>query len=269
MGDSKKTGIALLITCLLILACGKPYLDEKKQSGIEALKVIMEQYNSDNWQERYDSLEKLSKYISTSDPKILEPFLLKATEDSHSSVRIIAVQNLIKFPSAAVMKRISEIASDNSASNDRLYALKTLGEFRKVTAIPVFLKGLECEDWLIRETSILGILMIEDFNTKYRLIPYIIKALNDSSDVVKIATLSNLNIKDDILYEEIVKIFNINFEAGLKNSLLRASLKALAGYKLDDKTRKKVIILLTDVNKDIRLLSLKVLKEEKVQIKFD
>ena len=39
-----------------------------------------------------------------------------------------------------------------------------------------------------------------------------------------------------------------------------AVLKALKGYKLDENTRDRIISLLTDPNKKIRLLALRVLK---------
>ena len=62
------------------------------------------------------------------------------------------------------------------------------------------------------------------------------------------------------IYKEIIKIFNKEIKK--RSKLFKASLNALKGYTLDKQTREKIISLLSDINKEIRIIALRVLKEE-------
>ena len=63
-----------------------------------------------------------------------------------------------------------------------------------------------------------------------------------------------------MIYNEIVKIIK-NKSSGL--SLLKAALSAARGYRFDEETRERIVKLLTHRNREIRILSLQALKQEK------
>jgi len=94
---------------------------------------------------------------------------------------------------------------------------------------------------------------------KKNYIGHIIKGINDKNIAVKIAILLNIKIKDQLLYDKISEIIQ---NRKTKTSLLEAALIAIVGYTLDDVTKERIVELLTHRNKKIRILSLRVLKEQ-------
>ena len=92
-----------------------------------------------------------------------------------------------------------------------------------------------------------------------------IKIANEDTNIsVRIALLNNLKVKSLDIYVSIINKFEISSMKKINTSLLRATLKALKGYRLDLRTREKVIELLGHRDKNIRILALRVLKQEKL-----
>jgi HEAT repeat protein len=185
-----------------------------------------------------------------------------AAKDPSSSVRIEAVKGLVVLKSEKALDAIKKIASDDKEGNVRWYAIKELHAFKDPSIAEIYIKGLASDDWLIREESIKGILEMDDATIKAKMIPCIIKAINDPSSSVVFTTLHEVKIKDAGLYQAIADKFNSCSDYNY--SLLEASLIALNGYRLDPKTREKVINLLVHDNIHIRLLALRVLKKDKI-----
>lgn len=262
----RKVILIFILLIISLFACKESLIISEKKENRKVIEKYAKQYESKNWEERIEAIQNISKYSNSTDTDIVKKILIQATYDIHLSVRVEALKGLAGLPSINAMARIVKLATTEDNDNVRWYALHALAYYRDSTSAPIFIIGLKSKDWLIREISIKGILMINDLSEKYKMIPYIVKAIKDPNNSVKITTLKYLDIKDDKIYNEIIKIFNKHIDSG--NTQFKASLMAMRGYKLDEKTREKVINLLTHENREIRILALRILKEEKITLKL-
>lgn len=214
-------------------------------------------FKNSNWIQRKDILLQVSKYSTSNTTRLL----IYATDDEHPEVQSTALMYLGKYIPPDAKLKIREIAKYAKNDNIRWYALLVLAKYRDPESASIFIYGLNNNDWLIREASIKGLLMIEDQKIRYRTIPIVIKALKDKRINVKLAALEFVNIKDKRIYRVISRmlLYNIKRE---NNTIIQAILKALNGYIIDKKIRKSVINLLIHPNKDIRVYALRVLKRE-------
>jgi HEAT repeat protein len=190
-------------------------------------------------------------------------FLKKAAEyDSHATVRMAAITSLSRtFPDQSTLVFLLERGREDASNQVKYEVLKSLVEFESTQTYTFFIEELDNSDWLYRELAITGICRIDDPAIKKQSIPYIVTALQDSNENVRIAALENVTVKDEKIYNEIQKIFfTNNYE--LKITLLTASLQALQGYDLDIRVRERVQQLIVHPNRDIRVLALRVLKSE-------
>ncbi len=250
----KKTFYLLLLITLLV-SCAKKIIIGEDDELLE--KYIKNYDGSSDWEERVDAVNKISRFRS----ERAYNSLLNATYDIHYAVVLESLKGLAVSLPRNALDRIKYLAEFEDNDNVRWYALRVLAEYRDPKSAPVFVIGLNNRDWLIREASIRGLLMIDDYAIKYVSIPYIIEALNDKRINVKITTLEHLDLKDKRLYETIVGLLPANVNRN--STLLEAILKALRGYTLDNNTRSTIINLMTHQNKKIRLLAFRVLKDEK------
>ncbi len=213
-------------------------------------------YKSSNWEVRLASVKKMA---SVEHPD-KDDFFLETLNDSHSLVRIEAIKGLSKSESSKVRRRIRSLAEYEENVSIRWYALKTLSTFQDATSAPVFVKGLNSEDWIIREECIKGLLAIEDFAVKYVSIPYIIQALEDKNLNVRITTMNSLKIKDRRIYAVLIEMINGRIDR--QYGLLIALLKAIHGYRLDPEVKERISDLLTHSNPEVRINALRVLKKD-------
>lgn len=244
----------LALSVFLAAGCGRIADIKGEEDKIQGL---IRSYESGNWEIRRKTVEEISPYQSVE----VEKLLLQATEDSHQLVRIEALKALKKRGNKKVKRAVKRLAEYERDSNVRWHALQTLAEFRDPTAAPVFVQGLGSTDSLIREESVRGLLLIDDFAIKYVSIPYILQALEDPSINVRLAALNHLSFQDERIYAAMTGM--MDREALNRYTLLKALLKALEGYRLDSTTRKKISALLVHPNLEIRLLSYNVLKKDR------
>lgn len=254
----------IILFLFFILSCGKaiqPFSDaEKIKSDITD---AVHQYSSSNWEEREKAVVKMYNYADSPFSANVTLFFIKATEDRHPAVRIKAVQGLRIRKDPAALGRLRFMAQNDPRRNVKWHTLLALGDYGLTENEIFFIEGYSSSDWIIREASIIGILKLKDPEAQKRNIPLIKNAINDNVITVRLSALKNLEIKDDILYREIAKIINSNKSS---RSLLKAALAAIKGYKLDFKTRERLISLLTHYDRDIRVFAFRALREEPAQI---
>jgi HEAT repeat protein len=244
------------------LNCSKNLVEIKKKKDKNQISKIILQLKSKNWEKRVGEIGKFSKYyVRKNNRKIIEPYLIDLTYDIHPIVVIEALKVLSIASSPKVLNRIMEIAGNSKNNNIRWYALKVLSKFRDPVSISIFIKGLKNEDWIIREVSIKGLLLISKKNQNRFIVPSIVKAINDESRSVQLAVFNNIKLKDKRIYKEIIKFLN-NKKYYQERTLVIALLKAIKGYRLDSKTKNNIISMLTSRNKKIRIYALRVLKED-------
>ncbi len=260
--------IRFTVAALLILSfsvqvgCGRgtTRLNEEER---QRMRITATRYESANWQVRRSAIRELASYKI----REAEAVLVKALDDSHTLVRVEALEGLEKTENVTARRRIRALAEYERNNNVRWQAIRVLRGFRDPRDAVVFAKGLSIDDWLIREESIKGLLSIDDFAIKYVSVPYILQALEDSSINVRIAAIENLSVRDERIYAALAAM--LDDEVMTKHSLLKALLKALNGYKLDGLTLKRATSLLVHQNTEIRVLALRLVKRDRELKKND
>jgi HEAT repeat protein len=251
----------LIIFSTAFLSCNSKIIITKEKKRRRDIGIVIYKYKSENWEERIDAVDEISGYDTLPHSIKALRLLVEATYDDHPAVRLEAIKKLADFPSIISRNRLTEIAVKKNNSNVKWYALRTLASYKDPLLAPVFIKGFKSSDWLIRDISITGILMLDNAFLEKTMVSYIIRALRDPASRVRLTTLNNLKIKNKVLYNEIKK--NLE-EKNKKKVFIIASLKALRGYRLDEDTRNRVIHYLTGNNSEIRILALRVLQEEEL-----
>ena len=281
-GDTDITRSGFVCFLIIIFFCISPLFscasNNKFFESIEArqkIKAAIDEYKSQNWKQRFHAIKEISDYIGPTNfesgillkennlnYQLLEALLIKASNDIHASIQIEALRGLAVLKSRNAYSKIEKIAIDeNEEDNVRWYAITTISVYRNPASFNVFIKGLGSDDWIVREASIKGLAALEGIINDSLLVEPVVRAINDENQGVQIAALKNITIKKDSIYSAIVNLFESKEKAN--SSLLEAILTALNGYKLDGKTRERVINLLGHPDRDVRLLALKVLKKEK------
>lgn len=249
----------IIITLSIIaFSCGRENL--KDSQDYQRLYDFFQDYKSDNWEKRREAVVRISETGSKKSVKDIDDFLCEATYDEHPAVRMEALTGLKKRRPTSCLERIRSITQTDPNQNVVLYAYTALSEYRDPESSAQFVAGLESSDWMIREASIKGLMKIRNRNEKLKYTQQIIKVLNDRNESVKIAALSSLSVKDSSLYQNIIT--NLNEKNVKKVTLLKAALKAVRGYNIDQKTRIFLIELLSHENAEIRVLALRALKKD-------
>lgn len=247
MGAARAVCIALP---LFLLLCSSRDQSLKKDAEIGKYRTL---YESGDWTVRKQAVAKASRVLSPEGTDLL----LKATEDTHTLVRIEAISGLRRHKTPRALERVRELIETSADHNIRWQALKTMGYYREPTAALLFAKNLKHDDWLIREESIKGLLKIDDYAIRYVSVPYVLEALRDPSMSVKLTTLKYLRVTDPRIYTRLSAM--LLSSENRQHTLVRETLNALREYDLDAKTREKVIGYLTHQNRDIRLVAYRVL----------
>ena len=222
-------------------------------------------YPSADWQERRSIAHDIVRYYGKDKNDLVIGILAYACRDPHPAVRMEAVQSLAKIKPEHALPLLQKIAREDSSDNVRWYALAALRVFNDPSSADIFVQGLGSPDWLIREECVRGICSLDDATVRAKLIPPIIKAMHDPSTSVMLTALRQVRTRDDRIYTVIAE--KLKSATNNDYSLLEACLIALKGYRLDPKTKEKVINLLLHNNPRIRILALRVLKEDRILAK--
>jgi HEAT repeat protein len=209
-------------------------------------------YQSPVWTNRVSAIQNAALWPS---PRS-EELILTALNDPHIRVRIEAMKSLPVFRSTRVYETIRQIAENEKDDNMLFVTLSSLGQFQNPKSAQIFIKCLSNDEWIIRESSIIGLLDIPDPGVEKLSVQYIINSLSDSNDNVRIAALTHLRIKDERLYfilKEIIRDASVYY----KPVYCTALLKALNGYEYDVVTRSNIIRYITHPNQEIRVLALR------------
>lgn len=258
--------LLIIITILASVSCSlKSGMHSENEETRRQIRGYTDEYSSENWGVRIAAVKKASKYADTIHARDILPLMLLASDDYHPLIQIEAVKSLRKMKSYAAIEKLRELALTEPDLNVRRASITALQDYSLPGNADIFIAGTESRDWLIREASYIGLLKIKPEETQRRFTGRILKGMRDPNLSVKIAVLTNVKIKDPLLYNEISGLIN-DKKSGA--SLLKGALTAVNGYILDDKTRKRILDLLTHRNKDVRLLSLQALKREKIEQSF-
>lgn len=261
--------ITFLFLALVILAVPLCSINEKILNEDDAAKkditAAINNYSSDDWEIRLAAVKRAARYGDTVYAKNVILLLLLAADDYHPIIQIEAIKNLQRIKPLAAADTLRNIALNDTDANVRYAAISALQDYASPDNEEVFTSCTSSQDWLIRESGYIGLLRIVPYDVQKKHLGKIIRGINDDSISVRIAVLTNVKLRDPLIYNEIVKIIN-NKKSGL--SLLKAALSAARGYRFDKDTRERIVKLLTHRNRDIRLLSLQALKQEKIDPSF-
>ena len=239
---------------LVFLQCAGPAIIDRDRDNEEKM---INQLESANWLRREEAAKRLAVYTDRKSTAAL----IGALDDRHDAVIIQALQSLTSRTSSKALPVIRNLAKNHRSANVRWYAIKALAEYEDALNAPIFLDGLQSEDWLIREASITGLLKVEDYSTRYVCLPSIVESLKDPSTSVQIAAMKHLSIIDDKIYSILAS--KISEKSDSSPAVMLAALEALMDYRLDADTRERVVNLLGHQNRNIRLTALRLLKRNK------
>lgn len=256
-----KTPASLAVVLLSLALAGCGMFHKSDLARVQKQREAALRYPGANWMERRDIVRSVVDYYGRDKNDLVIGILTYAVRDPQPAVRIEAIQSLGKIQSERTLPLIKKTALEDSDNNVRWYAMKALRSFKDPSSADIFMRGLDSGDWLVREESIKGICSLDDATVKARLIPSIIKAMNDPSTSVMLTAMRRVRTRDDRLYRVISE--KLRNASEYNYSLIQASLTALRGYQLDPKTKEKVIGLLLHNNPQIRVLALRVLKEDR------
>ncbi len=256
-----KIWLSLNALLLALLFTGCNVLQKAEMIRRQNVRNAANKYAAGNWLERRDAVNEIINYYGPEKNELIVGTLLVALSDPHEAVRVTALIGLAKFKVEYSHEAIRKLAIEDQDTDTRRYALRALRAFRSPSDIEVFIKGFQSEDWLIREESLKGFLAMDDASIKSSLVPYVISAINDQRVSIALAALRRVKTRDERIYKAVVN--KLGSLGKINYSMLEACLAALDGYVLDEKTKNMVINLLVHPNLKIRLLALKVLKNEK------
>jgi HEAT repeat protein len=257
--------LPLLLLCVLTLPCGCGVSRKSDLMRFQKQKEAAARYDGENWMERRDIARDVVRYYGKDNNDPVIEILTMAARDPHPAVRIEAVQAFARIHSVQSLPMISKAALEDGNDNVRWYALQALRSLNDPSSADTYARCLDSVDWLIREESIKGICALDDAVIREKLVPSIIKAINDHDSTVMLAALRGVKIKDARIYPSIAE--KLRSATEYNYSQIEASLAALNGYRLDPKTKEKVIGLLVHNNQQIRILALRVLKKDRILMK--
>lgn len=249
----------LIITLFLLPACSSRTAAVENTAAKDAITRSVKLYSSENWEIRKMAISRVVVYSGTAYSRNVILLLLKATDDPYPLVRVEALHALTRIKTESAHSRIREMALYDRDPTVRWTAYKALEVYGSTEDESAFITGYNDSDWLIREAAIRGLLKIEDETVQARNINIIISAINDSNVSVRIDALTHVRLRDERLYNDITALIN-NKKTG--PSLLKAALTAVSGYRLDEKTRNRIVKMLTHENREIRVLALRALKKD-------
>jgi HEAT repeat protein len=257
--------LLLLLLCLFTLSSGCGISRKSELTRMQKQKEAAARYDADNWMERRDIARDIIRYYGKDRNDLVIEVLTLASKDPHPAVRIEAVLSFAKIRSAQSVPLITRAALEDGNDNVRWYALQSLRSLNDPSSADTYARCLGSSDWLIREEAIKGICALDDAVIGEKLIPSIIKAINDPNATVMLAALRGVKIKDERIYPVIAE--KLRSATEYNYSQIEASLAALNGYRLDPKIKEKVIGLLVHNNQQIRILALRVLKKDRILTK--
>lgn len=256
-----------LICAILLFSCIGDS-KRKRQLGEEAtLQKAFQMYHSDDWTERKAGIRELKnlppkkKRSPSTDNSVIIFLIAASCEDPYSLVRIEAVNGLAEYLyDKRAFECLRKIALAAKNTNIRWMALEVLANNPKIESLDIFIINSSNKDSLIRETAVKGMLKVRDEGVESKILPYVKMALRDPAIGVKTTALENLYFRDESLYV-IISAFVKDDKIPL--ILLASALKAIEGYSLDAETQDRIIPFLVHNNKDIRLLALRALQNQK------
>lgn len=251
---------ACLFLSISTLNCSNNLVIDSRGISVSSIKNSIEKYQSPDWEQRLIAVKDLKNNIKGPNDQLVEMALIISSRDTHPSVRIESLNGLENLATKKSIDRMNEMALSDESLNVRWQALRSLVKIRDESSYSVFMQSFSSDDWLIREAAIQGILLYSSVAGSESLAQYSEKGLKDINECVKIATLRNLQVKEEMLYPLVLDIFKKHKKSS--HPLLNASLVALKGYMLDKETRDDVIDLLGHKNREIRILAFRVLKQE-------
>ena len=268
------SAVALFVTLSVTLnSCDIRNL-QKEQAELKILdQVVEKEYSQRHWDKRVQAVSRITLYLSGKNEKQISLIksspeysqlvdqLISFSHDIHGAVRIEVLKVFSLIRPEKAYPRISEMAMNDASGNVQWYALKTLALYQNENSSQIFSEKLRSDDWVLREASIIGILMLNTEFQKSSLLPVICSTIEDPNESVSSTALSLVTIREPEIYQSVVKVFRKKEKFSTK--MLTAMMRALNGFILEADIKKRVISCLTHHDKNVRILALRVLKREK------
>ncbi|HOW81393.1 MAG TPA: HEAT repeat domain-containing protein, partial [Spirochaetota bacterium] len=192
--------------------CDRNY--RKKSAELKALlDTAQREYSARRWDLRKKAIAGVraffqgvdardpAQFEKTKEYRMIGDFLATSSRDIYASVRIESLKAIAILRYEPAFDRVGEMALNDQDDNVRWQAVETLSLYRSEKSIDILTRTLRSDDWVIREASIRGMLMLDESVQRGRLIPYISEAILDPNDNVSRAALAGAAIRDQQLYK--------------------------------------------------------------------
>ena len=247
----------ILSAAVLLVSCsGMPLLDSGSSKETGAVARSEKLYQSAVWTERLRSVDELSEYRGNGALR----FFIRAASDPHERIRIAAVRSLAQIRNNASYEALLNIAKTDENQNVRWEVLKALSPFKRKESAEIFSTYLNDSDWLVREASVSGYLVIDDSKVKSEAADIAVTALNDPNESVRIAALNGYSGTDPRVYAFASK----QIAGGAyyrRTGYLKVLLETISRYKLDSQMRTAILQYITHPNGEVRVLALQAVKK--------
>jgi hypothetical protein len=236
-----------IIIPLFITSCASLTNNEQNNQPIDS---FVELYKSSSWSDRLKAVESADSIRNSK----TEKFLISAGSDSHERVRLAALEFLKNYNTAETRSFIRNIITSDNNKNIRWMATQSLVFISNTSDNDLFIKLCTDKDWLIREQAALGFFKTSTPEILEKNLQTITDLINDPSGNVRLIAINNIMYKNKVIRAELSKQLQTDSMI-YRPEYLCAILKALTGYKLDEKTRTAAAQFLTHPNETVRIFA--------------
>lgn len=244
-----------LVISIFIISCGKQSIVDN--NTIKSIITEAEKkYESPYWTDRLRAVQSAGETKA----KEAEPLMNKALADYHKKVRIAAIEALSHIETVSALQSIEQLVDKEKDVNVKWAIVKSLAARKSISSFPVFIKALSDTEWLIRESAVIGLCSIDDSEIRNKSIPYIVNSLADPNESVRIAVIKNLQVQDKRIYYLLSGMI-ADKNLSRRPDYLISVLNALSMYKLDEATRRIIILYFTHPSANVRIAALNCVKK--------
>ncbi len=158
-----------MIFILILLSFNLAACNMFQKSGlvrVQKQRSAANKYATGTWMDRRDAVKEIITCLGPDKNDLVIGTLMVASKDPYTAVRIEAVKGLGVLNTKEALDVVKKIASEDRDGNVRWYAIKELRSFKDPSIADVYIRGLESDDWLIREESVKGMLSMDDATIK-------------------------------------------------------------------------------------------------------
>jgi HEAT repeat protein len=237
--------LSSIILAFFIGSCAS--IDTKDQHS-RKIRDLEKQYESRSWADRLKAVEAADSFRDSN----AEKFLIKACSDSHEKVKYAALDQLKNYDTPGTRAYLRNTVLSEPNTNIRWICTRSLAVICNPSDNDLFIRLCTEKNWIVREQAALGFLKTSTDEVINRNLQTLTGLLNDPSENVRMIVLNNVTCRNSVILSELSKQIQAE-NVAYRPEYLSLLLKALTGYKLDEKTRNIAAQFVTHPNENVRI----------------